>query len=157
MASRPGGAAELPEDRSERVVGDGGACHDELLAGPRRIKIRPDYAHAYNALGYSLAERNQRLPEAQELIEQALKLAPDDYFIVDSMGWVLYRQGRLSEALDWLRKAYSGRPDPEIAAHFGEVLWVSGNRGEAEKVWKESSDKNPKNDTLQKTIERFRK
>jgi tetratricopeptide (TPR) repeat protein len=121
------------------------------------IKIRPDYAHAYNALGYSLAERNQRLPEAQELIEQALKLAPDDYFIVDSMGWVLYRQGRLSEALDWLRKAYSGRPDPEIAAHLGEVLWVSGNRGEAEKIWKESSDKNPKNDTLQKTIERFRK
>lgn len=120
------------------------------------IKIRPDYAHAYNALGYSLAERNQRLPEAHELIEQALKLAPDDLFIVDSMGWVLYRQGRLPEALEWLRKAHAGRPDPEIAAHLGEVLWVHGDKAEAEKVWNEAAQKSPKNDALQKTIKRFK-
>ena len=120
------------------------------------IKLKPDFAHAYNALGYSLADRNQRLGEAQELVEQALKLAPDDLFIVDSMGWVFYRQGRLGEAVQWLRRAYSGRPDPEIAAHLGEVLWVNGNWGEAEKVWRDASDKTPNNDTLQKTIKKFK-
>jgi tetratricopeptide (TPR) repeat protein len=120
------------------------------------IKIRPDYAHAYNALGYSLAERNMRLAEARELIEQALKLAPDDSFIVDSMGWVLYRMGNLPEALSWLRKAFAERPDPEIAAHLGEVLWVTGDRGEAEKVWLEGSEKNPKNEILTKTIQRLK-
>jgi tetratricopeptide (TPR) repeat protein len=120
------------------------------------IKIRPDHAHAYNALGYSLADRNQRLQEARELIEQALKLAPEDFFIVDSMGWVQYRLGNIAEALGWLRKAFTGRPDPEIAAHLGEVLWVSGERGEAEKVWREATEKNPKNDTLLKTIKRLK-
>ncbi len=136
-------------ERMERV--------DVLESSLRKlIKIRPDHAHAYNALGYSLAERNQRLPEAHELIEQALKLAPDDFFIVDSMGWVLYRQGRLPEALVWLRKAYGGRPDPEIAAHLGEVLWVHGDKAEAEKVWSEATQKSPRNDTLQKTIKRFK-
>jgi len=120
------------------------------------IKIRPDYAHAYNALGYSLAERNMRLGEARQLIEQALKLAPDDSFIVDSMGWVLYRMGDIPEALSWLRKAFAERPDPEIAAHLGEVLWVTGKRGEAEKVWAEASEKNPKNEALTKTIQRLK-
>jgi tetratricopeptide (TPR) repeat protein len=120
------------------------------------IKVRPDHAHAYNALGYSLADRNLRLAEARELIEQALKLAPDDFFIVDSMGWVLYRMGNNPEALNWLRKAYNGRPDAEIAAHLGEVLWVMGQRAEAEKVWGEATEKSPKNDTLQKTIKRFK-
>ena len=108
------------------------------------IKIRPDYAHAYNALGYSLAERNMRLGEARQLIEQALKLAPDDSFIVDSMGWVLYRMGDIPEALSWLRKAFAERPDPEIAAHLGEVLWVTGKRGEAEKVWAKRPRRTPR-------------
>ncbi len=121
------------------------------------IKIRPDYAHAYNALGYSLAERNMRLPEARELIQQALKLAPEDSFIIDSMGWVLYRMGNLQEALTWLRKAFTERPDPEIAAHLGEVLWVTGDRGTAEKVWREATDKSPKNEVLTKTIERLKR
>jgi tetratricopeptide (TPR) repeat protein len=97
-----------------------------------------------------------RLAEARELIEQALKLAPDDSFIVDSMGWVLYRMGNLPEALSWLRKAFAERPDPEIAAHLGEVLWVTGDRGEAEKVWLEGSEKNPKNEILTKTIQRLK-
>jgi tetratricopeptide (TPR) repeat protein len=120
------------------------------------IKIRPDYAHAYNALGYSLAERNMRLAEARELIEQALKLAPNDSFIIDSMGWVLYRMGNHAEALTWLRKAFAERPDPEIAAHLGEVLWVTGERGEAEKVWREAVERNPKNEALTKTIQRLK-
>jgi Flp pilus assembly protein TadD len=120
------------------------------------IKIRPDHAHAYNALGYTLADRNERLPEARELIEQAIKLAPDDAFIMDSMGWVLYRQGDNAGALKWLQRAYSLRPDAEIAAHLGEVLWVMGRRAEAQKIWKEAAAKTPSNETLTKTLERFR-
>ncbi len=120
------------------------------------IKLRPDHAHAYNALGYTLADRNERLPEARELIEQALKLAPDDAFIMDSMGWVLFRQGDTEGALKWLQRAYSLRPDAEIAAHLGEVLWAVGRRGEAQKLWKEAIAKTPTNETLIKTIERFR-
>ena len=120
------------------------------------IRLQPDHAHAYNALGYSLADRNLRLPEAQQLIEKALQLAPDDPFIIDSMGWVLYRQGKQKQALDYLRKAYSARPDPEIAAHLGEVLWVAGERSEAEKIWLDASKKTPDNDALNSTIKRFK-
>ncbi|MGE5792678.1 MAG: tetratricopeptide repeat protein, partial [Bacteroidota bacterium] len=96
------------------------------------IKLKPDYAHAYNALGYSLADRNLRLDEARGLIDQALKLAPDDAYIIDSLGWVLYRQGKTEDALKELQRAYAGRPDAEIAAHLGEVLWVLGRRAEAQ-------------------------
>ena len=119
------------------------------------IAARPDYAHAYNALGYSLADRNVRLEEARELIEMALKLAPQDYFIIDSMGWVLYRMGQNAEAVQYLRKAFAGRPDAEIAAHLGEVLWGIGERAEAEKIWQDASRKFPKNDSLTNTLKRF--
>jgi Flp pilus assembly protein TadD len=121
------------------------------------IQVKPDHAHAYNALGYSLADRNMRLPEARKLIEKALELAPDDYFIVDSLGWVQYREGNLKGAAQTLRRAYDGRPDPEIGAHLGEVLWVMGNRADANRVWEESLKSAPDNETLRKTIERFRK
>jgi len=121
------------------------------------IEVRPDYAHAYNALGYSFAERNTRLREARELIEQALKLAPEDYFIVDSLGWVQYREGDLKGAAQTLRRAYDGRPDAEIGAHLGEVLWVMGDRGEASRIWQESLKSAPDNETLQKTIKRLRR
>jgi tetratricopeptide (TPR) repeat protein len=120
------------------------------------IEIRPENAHAYNALGYSLADRNQRLPEAQELIEKALKLAPDDSFIIDSMGWVLYRRGKLKDSLAYLRRAYAGRPDPEIAAHLGEVLWALGERSEAEHVWGDATKESPENETLANTIKRLK-
>jgi tetratricopeptide (TPR) repeat protein len=120
------------------------------------IRIKPDHAHAYNALGYSLADRSERLVEAREFIETALKLAPDDAFIIDSMGWVLYRLGQTEEALKYLRRAYAGRPDPEIAAHLGEVLWVTGQRAEADKVWNDALTKTPANDTLIKTIKRYK-
>lgn len=121
------------------------------------IEVRPDHAHAYNALGYSFAERNMRLPEARKLIEKALELAPEDYFIIDSLGWVLYRQGDLRGAAEQLRRAYNGRPDAEIGAHLGEVLWVMGEREEANRVWRESLKASPENETLQKTIKRLRK
>ena len=130
---------------------------DLLEANLRKlIQVRPDYAHAYNALGYSLAERNMRLPEAKKLIEHALQLAPEDYFIVDSLGWVLYRQGDLKGAARELRRAYGARPDPEIGAHLGEVLWVMGERQQADKVWRESLEAGPDNETLLKTIKRVK-
>ena len=120
------------------------------------IEIRPEHAHAYNALGYSLADRNQRLPEARELIEKALQLAPDDSFIIDSMGWVLFRMGNLKDALGYLRRAFAGRPDPEIAAHLGEVLWALGKREEAERVLGDAARSSPDNETLANTIKRLK-
>jgi tetratricopeptide (TPR) repeat protein len=131
---------------------------DVLEANLKRlIELRPEHAHAYNALGYSLADRNLQLPEARKLIEKALELAPEDYFIIDSMGWVLYRQGDLAGAAQQLKRAWRGRPDGEIGAHLGEVLWMMGERAEAERIWKEAQQASPENETLQKTIKRFGK
>jgi tetratricopeptide (TPR) repeat protein len=129
----------------------------DVLEGNLRklIEVKPDHAHAYNALGYSFADRNVQLPEARKLIEKALELAPEDYFIIDSLGWVLYRQGDLKGALLQLRRAYEGRPDGEIGAHLGEVLWMMGEREEAQRVWSEALKNHPENETLQKTIKRL--
>jgi tetratricopeptide (TPR) repeat protein len=121
----------------------------------RLIQLRPDHAHAYNALGYTFADRSERLPEAFSLIEQALELAPDDPFIMDSMGWVLYRMGRGEEGLDYLRRAYLLRPDAEIGAHLGEVLWVLGRQDEARKVWADALKAHGSNEVLRNTIKRF--
>ena len=119
------------------------------------ITMRPDHAHAHNALGYTFADRNERLDEARQLIETALRLAPEDPFIMDSMGWVLYRQGHIPEALGYLKRAHALRPDPEIAAHLGEVLWMSGQRDEARALLSEVLKTHPKNEVLQNTINRF--
>jgi tetratricopeptide (TPR) repeat protein len=121
----------------------------------RLIQLKPDHAHAYNALGYSYAERNVRLPEARQLIEKALEFAPADFFIIDSLGWVLYRMGDLRGAAQQLRRAWEGRSDGEIGAHLGEVLWALGERDEARRIWKEALQTSPENDTLQKTLKRF--
>jgi len=131
---------------------------DVLEANLRKLmEVRPDHAHAYNALGYSFAERNMRLPEARKLIERALEISPEDSFIIDSLGWVLYRQGDLKGAAEQLRRAYGARPDAEIGAHLGEVLWMMGERAEAERVWQESLKASPENETLQKTIQRLKR
>jgi tetratricopeptide (TPR) repeat protein len=119
------------------------------------IVIKPDHAHAYNALGYTLAERNERLKEAEEYIDKALKISPDDPFILDSKGWVLYRRGQTKEALVYLRRAFAERPDPEIAAHLGEVLWAQGQKDEAEKVWRQALQDNPDNEALRTAVKRF--
>ena len=121
------------------------------------ISVRPDHAHAYNALGYSFAERNMRLGEARKLIEKALEISPEDFFIIDSLGWVQYREGNLKAAAATLRRAYGGRPDAEIGAHLGEVLWALGERDEAKRIWQEALQAGPDNETLQKTIKRFQK
>ncbi|HEV7617106.1 MAG TPA: tetratricopeptide repeat protein [Burkholderiaceae bacterium] len=119
------------------------------------IRLAPDNQHAYNALGYSLAERNMRLQEAFALVEKALQLAPEDPFIMDSMGWVQFRLGRLKEAESLLRRAYGLRPDAEIAVHLGEVLWVKGQQEDAKKLWRDANIKDPKNDTLKNTLARL--
>lgn len=119
------------------------------------IELKPDYAHAYNALGYTLAERGERLEEANRLLEKALKLSPDDPFIMDSMGWVQYRLGALDKAVTYLRRAYAGQQDPEIAAHLGEVLWVQGNHEEAEMIWQSALQENPDNEPLLDAIKKF--
>jgi tetratricopeptide (TPR) repeat protein len=119
------------------------------------IALKPDHAQAYNALGYTLADRTDRLKEAKGYIDKALKLSPDDPFILDSMGWVLYRLGDSKQALAYLQRAYTQRPDPEIAAHVGEVLWARGQQQEAEKVWRDASKDNPDNELLQATMKRY--
>lgn len=121
----------------------------------RLIELRPDYAHAYNALGYTLADRTTRLDEAIKLLEVAISLAPDDAFIQDSMGWALYRLGRLNEAVDYLRRAHAGKPDPEIAAHLGEVLWKLGEHEEARRVWDSSLKLHPDSESLRETTSRL--
>jgi Flp pilus assembly protein TadD len=119
------------------------------------IELAPNNQHAYNALGYSLAERNMRLQEAFALIEKALNLAPEDPFIMDSMGWVQFRLGRIKEAEALLRRAYELRPDAEIAVHLGEVLWVKGQKDDAQKLWRDAQTKDPQNDTLKSTLARL--
>lgn len=129
---------------------------DLMEASLRRVMaLAPDNQHAYNALGYSLAERGVRLPEAYALIEKALQMAPGDPFIMDSMGWVQFRMGNLAAAETALRRAYAVRSDPEIAVHLGEVLWQKGDKDEAQKLWREAQVKDPKNDALKSTLARL--
>jgi tetratricopeptide (TPR) repeat protein len=121
----------------------------------RLIAVNPESPQGYNALGYSLADRNLRLDEAAQLIDKALSLSPDDAFILDSKGWVLFRQGKLAAALEALQRAYAKRPDAEIAAHIGEVLWGLGRPNEALTVWREAAKVHPSNEALTATIKRF--
>ena len=119
------------------------------------IVLSPDNAGAYNALGYSLADRNINLPEARKLIEQALALRPGDAYIVDSLAWVAFREGKLDEARKLLTQAYAARQDAEIAAHLGEVLWLQDDREAALKIWREGTARDKGNETLKETLQRF--
>lgn len=121
------------------------------------IQLKPDHAHAYNALGYGLAEHSNRLPEALELIEKATVLSPNDPYILDSLGWVHYRMGNLNQGLSYLRQAFGMNPDPEIAAHLGEVLWVQGIKDEAKEVWQSALEIHPDNEVLISTMKKFMK
>jgi tetratricopeptide (TPR) repeat protein len=120
------------------------------------IAAKPDYQHAYNALGYSLAERKVRLPEAKQLILKALEFSPNDPFITDSLGWVEFRIGNNDEALRILQSAFSSKPDAEIAAHLGEVLWTTGKKEQAIAIWREGAAINADNETLLETLKRLR-
>lgn len=119
------------------------------------IRLKPDHHHAINFLGYSLADRNERLPEAKALITRALELAPGDPFITDSLGWVEYRMGNLEAALQALTTAYKGRQDAEIAVHLGEVLWVKGQRDTALEYFRKAQAMQPDNDVLKQTLKRL--
>ncbi|MBU0593692.1 MAG: tetratricopeptide repeat protein [Gammaproteobacteria bacterium] len=120
------------------------------------IQIKPDNAHAYNALGYTFAERGIRLEEALQLTEKALSLASDDPLIMDSLGWAYYRHGEHGKAAEWLKKAHELRQDPEIAAHLGEVLWAQGQRDEARKVWNSALKLAPDNEVLRNVMQKFK-
>ena len=119
------------------------------------IQLNPQDANAYNALGYSLLERNERVPEAVALVEQALQLAPDDSAIIDSVGWGYYRSGKLDDSVKLLRRAFTANPDPEIASHLGEVLWMRGDKEEAKKLLLGSLKEHPDNEQLQAVIKRL--
>jgi len=119
------------------------------------IAAEPDNAQALNALGYTLADRTERYQEAHDLIARALELNPDDFYILDSMGWVLYRLGRLEEAIDFLERARELRNDPEVAAHLGEVLWVKGKRDAARDVWESALRDTPNDKKLLDVIDRL--
>lgn len=121
----------------------------------RLLELKPDHAHALNALGYSWADRNIHLAEAEALLIKAVRLAPEDPFIMDSMGWVLFRQGKLDEALQTLERAYAIKADPEIAAHLGEVLWRLERKDEARRLLKEAVGRNPDSDVLAAVIKKL--
>ena len=162
-------AFEVLASANQRYPGDADLLYEQAMMAEktdridemeqllrRVIELKPDSAHAHNALGYSLADRSRRLPEARELIKRALELAPNDPFITDSLGWVEYRLGNREEALRLLRQAYAARPDPEIGAHLGEVLWAMGQRDEARRIWRESRGREPDNEVLRETLARLR-
>ena len=115
----------------------------------------PDNATALNALGYTLANRTERYAEAETLIIRALELSPDEPAIIDSMGWVKYRLGEYELALDYLQRAYRMLPDPEVAAHLGEVLWMLGRQDAALEVWNEALEQHPGHQVLQETMQGF--
>lgn len=161
-------AAEVLADASRRFPNDADLLYEQSMVAEKLeqfdvmerllrevIALQPERAHAYNALGYSLADRNQRLPEAKALIERALELAPGDPFITDSLGWVEFRLGNRDKAVELLRQAAQARPDAEIGAHLGEVLWTMGRRDEARKVWAEARSRDADNEVLRETMKRL--
>ncbi len=154
------GLAKLPDDPEllyeTAMQADQLGRYDESEKLLRHlIKIRPDYAHAYNALGYGFLERNVRTSEALALVEKALQLAPDDHAIMDSVGWAYYRAGRLDESVAMLKKALAGNGDPEIAAHLGEALWARGDKDEATKLLQDSLKDHPDSEPLKAVMKRL--
>ena len=122
----------------------------------RVIALKPDHPHAHNALGYSLADRGLRLPEARDLVTRALQLSPGDPFITDSLGWIEFRMGNRDDALRLLRQAHTARPDTEIGAHLGEVLWALGQQDEARTVWQDARSRDAANEVLRETLARLK-
>jgi len=156
-------------EASKRFPEDADLMYDQAMLGEKLqkfadmekllrtvITLTPENPNAFNALGYSLADRGVRLPEARELVQKALEMRPGDPFITDSMGWVEFRAGRIDEAVRLLQEAYQLRADPEIAAHLGEVLWAQNKQDEAREVWRKALKADADNDTLKATMKRFK-
>lgn len=155
------GAQRFPQDSDllydQAMVADKLKQYDDMERVLRKVvALSPDNANAYNALGYSLADRGVRLDEAKQLIIKALELRPGDPFITDSQGWLAFRAGQAAEAARILKAAYKTRPDPEIGAHLGEVLWSQGKQDEARQVLREALDREKDNETLQDTLKRLK-
>ncbi|MBI2732521.1 MAG: tetratricopeptide repeat protein [Aquabacterium sp.] len=162
-------AYKVLDEATKRFPEDSDLLYDQAMLGERLKKftemeaqlrkvmeMAPDNPNAFNALGYSLADRGIRLDEARTLIKKALELRPGDAFITDSLGWLEFRAGNGAEALRILNEAYQSRPDPEIAAHLGEVLWTQGKQDEARQLWLDAFKREPDNDTLKETLTRFK-
>ena len=138
------------------ILADRIGQHEAMEGRLRKlIALAPEHAHAYNALGYSLADRGQRLEEAEELIVRALEILPKDPYILDSMGWVRFKRGDLHGALERLEQAHALRADPEIASHLGEVLWRLNRIGEAREILDSARASHPDNNSLKETIRRL--
>lgn len=132
-----------------------GQLNDAIDDFRRTVDVAPDSALALNALGYTLANRTNRHREAYRYIKRALALDPDNAAVIDSMGWVQYRRGRLPDALTYLERAHGLMPDPEISAHLGEVLWVHGDREAAGQIWNQALQEHPDSPVLNETMLRF--
>lgn len=155
-----GAVAQSPQDTGliyeKALISEKLGRLEEMEALLRRIlQIKPDHYAAYNALGYSLADRGVRLEEARTLIRKALEFAPHDAYIQDSLAWVEFRLGNRQEALRIIEAAFEARPDAEIAAHFGEILWSLGQQERARQIWREGLALNAQNETLQETLKRL--
>jgi tetratricopeptide (TPR) repeat protein len=151
----------FPNDASvlyeQSMVAEKLGRYDQMETLLRRVMaLKPDHHHAHNALGYSLADRKLRLKEAKTLIQRALELSPGDPLITDSLGWVEFRLGNKEEATRLLRWAFRARPDAEIGAHLGEVLWVQGQREEARRIWRQAQSRDASNEVLRETLSRFK-
>ncbi len=140
-----------------RAMTAGGLGQEQRMEADlkRVLALHPDDAGALNALGYTWADRGVHLDQAEDMIRRALAQQPQDPAILDSMGWVLYRQGRLEEALEYLRRAHALMPDAEVSAHLGEVLWALGDQETARAVWSAALANQPDADTLRDTLERL--
>ena len=152
--------ASVPEDTSlqymRSMVWEKQDDLAQMEADLRAILERePDNSTVLNALGYTLANRSVRLTEAQQLIARALELQPDEPAILDSMGWVKYRLGEYGEALDYLQQAYAVFPDPEVAAHLGEVLWVTGDSPAAMEIWSSALSNSPDHEVVVEAMQRL--
>lgn len=153
-------AAAFPDDPDitydYAMAAEKNGHYDVMEAQLRNLmRTQPDNPQAYNALGYSLVDRNQRVDEAEKLIEKAVALAPNDAFIMDSLGWAKFRQGNSAEAAKILKQAYDLQPNAEIGAHLGEVQWKSGQQDQARATWRQAQKLEPDNDTLVKTLKRL--
>ncbi|MDR0227132.1 MAG: tetratricopeptide repeat protein [Burkholderiaceae bacterium] len=167
-ADQPAQAYALQAELQKQDPEDAELAYDTALLAERAGKLedmerllrgiierKPDFQHAYNALGYSFAERGIHLDEAEQLVRKALEMAPGDPFITDSLAWVKFRRGELDQALKLLETAYAARPDVEIAAHLGEVLWTMGQRERAQEIWRQAQSLNPDNSMLRETLRRL--
>jgi tetratricopeptide (TPR) repeat protein len=152
LAARPTPSLYYRRALLAEARGQGGAAEADLRAV---LALAPAHAQAMNALGFFLAERGERLDEAQALVEQALRLAPDTPAFLDSLGWVAFKRGDLEGALEPLRQAYQRRGDGEIAAHLGEVYWRLGRRNRARQAWLAGLEGDPEDPTLVETVRRL--